>query len=416
MNISVIFPWRAGDPDRQQSLSYVVNWYKDCFPEAEIIFADDDDTVAFNRGRALNIGVGKSKGDILIFADGDLIISHKALKAAVAKAPEVGMVVPFSAISYLPASATRRVLKGSSPFINYAGTVPFSSKSQGGCNIMTREAFKNSGGFDRRFRGWGFEDAAFSVMVRLYAGPMVHEPGHAVHLYHKTARDPYNGFFEQSQALCKEYEKTLENSKLQVCKEDKNYCIKYGYQARTNVAAFDDTHNKDEWQKEVYLDAVRLMQENGWSSVIDVGCGSGYKLVNYLKDYDTLGLDLAPTLKFLKKTYPERKWDDALTVDYSKLTTDLVISSDVIEHVEKPDEFVDTLLEIECNLFLISTPDRDYVRGVDDMGPPANIAHYREWNAEEFKNFLSLWFNIEEYRMTKSQGTLIALCTRKERF
>lgn len=411
--ISIVFPWRAGDPEREASMQHTVKWYKDCFPEAEIVFADDDDQEHFNRGRALNHGVAKSTGEVLILADADLIIAHKTLRNSVARAHEFGMIIPFSGINYMNQSATRKILNGSPPFVNYAGITPFMAKSQGGCNIMTRLNWERSGGFDTKFRGWGFEDAAFSVNVRLYAGPLYWEPGCAVHLYHRSARNVNNGLYDKSQTLCKEYEKALENAKVVPSKEDKNYCIKPGYKANYSAAEFDDTKSKDEFQKEVYLEAKRLMEENGWTSVIDVGCGSGYKLVNYLGEYETLGTDLPRTLAFLKEKYPDRTWKSALE-DYSNLSTNLVICSDVIEHVDKPDEFVNKLLDIECNMFLISSPERDLVRGPNDYGPPTNACHYREWNTEEFKGFLSLWFKVEDLKVVNnSQGTMLAWLTRK---
>ena len=40
--------------------------------------------------------------------------------------------------------------------------------------------------------------------------------------------------------------------------------------------------------------------------VIDVGCGSGWKLVNYLsKEFTTIGIETEPALSFLRRTYPD---------------------------------------------------------------------------------------------------------------
>ena len=39
-------------------------------------------------------------------------------------------------------------------------------------------------------------------------------------------------------------------------------------------------------------------------TAIDVGCGSGWKLVNYLsKEFRTVGIETEPALSFLRKTY-----------------------------------------------------------------------------------------------------------------
>lgn len=43
---------------------------------------------------------------------------------------------------------------------------------------------------------------------------------------------------------------------------------------------------------------------------IDVGCGSGWKLVKYLsEEFHTIGIETEPALSFLRKTYPEQVLD-----------------------------------------------------------------------------------------------------------
>ena len=412
--LSIIFPYRKSNQAREDNLNYTVQWYKNCFPEAEIIIADDDDPNDFNRGRALNIGVAQSSGDVLILADGDLIVPILTLRRCVDLASSYGMIVPFSAITYLNLPATRRVLAGDNPFHRYADSQLWTLKAMGGCNIMTRKNFYAAGGFDPNFRGWGFEDVAFCLAIRFWVGPIFWEQGSATHLIHPTSMRSASTQYDRSKALCKEYERMWESSTVKPSKLDPKYCIKYGYNHRTEVVPFDDSRYTDQYQKEVYLEAANLMAANGWKSVIDIGCGSGYKLVNYLKGYDTLGIEVEKTLKFLQKKYPDKKWILSEPDKWSTLDTNLVVCSDVIEHVDQPDLFLEAMLDIECNMFLISTPERDIVRGVDHIGPPQNTSHFREWNLEEFKNFLSLYFVVQDIKVVNvSHGTMLAWCTRK---
>lgn len=64
--------------------------------------------------------------------------------------------------------------------------------------------------------------------------------------------------------------------------------------------------------------------------------------------------------------------------------------SDVIEHLSDPTGLLTTLGEClkYAPVAIVTTPERDLVRGMCDMGPPANPAHVREWNQVELLHLL----------------------------
>lgn len=174
------------------------------------------------------------------------------------------------------------------------------------------------------------------------------------------------------------------------------FAIKKGYHHARHAAAFDDTGNTDEWQKEVYELALASMQQEGYRSVMDVGCGSAYKLVNLLGNYQTTGIEVNPTFTWLCRQYPERKWLLFDEADPATLHADVVICADVIEHIKNPDELMKFLQSIHCRELIISTPERDAVAGKNDYGPPRNTSHYREWNAQEFSEYVSRFFSVDQ--------------------
>lgn len=174
------------------------------------------------------------------------------------------------------------------------------------------------------------------------------------------------------------------------------FAIRKGYHHAHRAESFDDTGNKDEWQREVYELALHSMQREKFQAVIDVGCGSAYKLVHMLGNYETIGIEVEPTFTWLQQKYPDRKWLLFDEVDPSRLRTDLVVCSDVIEHIPNPDDLMHFLQAIHCHQLIISTPERDAVAGKNDYGPPRNTAHYREWSAAEFKKYVSGFFKIEQ--------------------
>ena len=192
------------------------------------------------------------------------------------------------------------------------------------------------------------------------------------------------------------------------------FCIKKGYHHSARVLDFDDTPNKDEWQKEVYLLAKDLMAERNYQTVIDLGCGSAFKLIHYLGKYKTMGIEVEKTCSWLKEQYPDRDWQRFDKTDPSNLETDLLICSDVIEHIEKPDGLLDYIKVIDFKCMVISTPEREGIAGKKDFGPPENPFHFREWDASEFKNYISQYFDIEEQRIFSTNTvTQVIICKKR---
>jgi 2-polyprenyl-3-methyl-5-hydroxy-6-metoxy-1,4-benzoquinol methylase len=192
----------------------------------------------------------------------------------------------------------------------------------------------------------------------------------------------------------------------------KTYFIKENYTHRLNNLFFDDIPLTDEWQKEVYTYAREVADAHNLTSVLDIGTGSGYKLMSNFKEFDTLGMDLEPTVKWLKETYNDRKWTDSFepVVGY-----DMIIASDVIEHLPDPDVLLDLIQKCSPKMIVFSTPDRDLsdIPG-DNNGPPTNECHVREWNMVEFRNYIESKFNVlEQFNSNLEQMTQVILASLK---
>jgi SAM-dependent methyltransferase len=192
------------------------------------------------------------------------------------------------------------------------------------------------------------------------------------------------------------------------------YQIVPGYRHRTRTRYFDSTGLEEDWQREVYVAAADLARSQGFVSVYDVGCGSGYKLVRYFEGFETTGFDVEPTVSFLKRTYPDRQWREAPFTDRSVASADLVICSDVIEHVPDPDALLGFLEHVTGRCLVLSTPDRDLVydeRSPRHRGPPKNPTHIREWSSAEFRAYIEGRFEVLDHRITnRDQGTQMLVC------
>lgn len=178
------------------------------------------------------------------------------------------------------------------------------------------------------------------------------------------------------------------------------YDIHPGYRHRPEVAYYDDTENTDGWQREVYEAARELMLEHDLSTVADVGCGSAYKLVHILGEFETTGIDLPETIDFVRKKYPDRNWISGSFDDVDIPPADVVVCADVVEHVADPDALMRYLQRLTKGFLVLSTPDRHLVHGRRNLhryGPPENPAHVREWSFDELAKYVSRFFKIERH-------------------
>ena len=169
------------------------------------------------------------------------------------------------------------------------------------------------------------------------------------------------------------------------------FCIKEGYTERTSVPSWDDTSNQDECQKLIYEMAKEVLEEYNFNSVLDIGCGSGFKLVKYFNNCKTLGIDVPRTVEYLKQRYSDKFWTDVFEPVQGY---DFVICSDVVEHFEDSNVLMEMLQKCNAKLLVISTPDRDSRNISEHNGPPSWEYHYREWNTQEFGQYVSLFFDV----------------------
>lgn len=178
------------------------------------------------------------------------------------------------------------------------------------------------------------------------------------------------------------------------------------------------TLTEREYQVPVYLKAKSVLKDKGLSRLIDLGCGDGRKVKTFLSLYASkiIGVDINQNkLLDAAAILPTATWiqgdlQDPLPFKFEK--TDLILCADVLEHLENPKSFLDS---IPKNIWCVfSTPDVETIVG-DTV--QINAGHKHEWTKAQFTKFLSKQgFTIEEYlsydEISPYQG-LIAIC-RKE--
>ncbi len=156
----------------------------------------------------------------------------------------------------------------------------------------------------------------------------------------------------------------------------------------------DTDYGATRFQEGVYKWAARLI-ESKQAMVIDIGCGTGHKLAALVAPVakDWLGVDQDSAISIASRECPEGNWlcsdlsQPEVWADLAELRADLVICSDVIEHLPDPLELLHRLGALigPTGHVLVSTPDRSRLEDRNPFGPPKNPLHIREWIPEEFK-------------------------------
>jgi|TARA_R100000501_G_scaffold14680_1_gene26552 SAM-dependent methyltransferase len=154
--------------------------------------------------------------------------------------------------------------------------------------------------------------------------------------------------------------------------------------------------NSLRYQHQVYALASKLISEHSFQTVFDVGCGPASKLAwlhSRHPDVHFTGFDQPNAIAFCLKHYDWGEWraddfDHPEPFGQSE-KADLIICSDVIEHLTDPDHLLDYVMQRikPDGMVLFSTPDRERLYSKISK-KPRNPYHIREWAALEFISYL----------------------------
>ncbi len=183
--VTVVLPWRP-QPSRLAAFEAVSEWYREALPEASVVTVDSDDDV-FNLARCRNLGVRRidDPSEVVVIGDADTVPQRAALLEAIDAARDSDLVhLPYTRYHWLGREGTASYLAGVAPEECAYELV------RGACSgvyVTTPRTWWKHGGQDERFRGWGFEDAAWYVAHETLLGepPRRHE-GIVFALHHET--------------------------------------------------------------------------------------------------------------------------------------------------------------------------------------------------------------------------------------
>lgn len=188
----------------------------------------------------------------------------------------------------------------------------------------------------------------------------------------------------------------------------RNYYIKEGYQPNLIQETYDQDDNDIFWNDErkknasilqyqyyVYDTCKKLINKHRFNKVLDVGCGLPLKIKKMfdLRSIELTLIDQPSTEKIVQSIIPNIEFI-GLNLEHIdvklKRNYDIIICSDVVEHLVEPDKclsFIRNHLS-DNGLAVFSTPERDFCRGVN-CNSCTKKEHVREWNSNEFSKYLS---------------------------
>lgn len=198
-----------------------------------------------------------------------------------------------------------------------------------------------------------------------------------------------------------------------------NFFIKDGYKVQPYNATLRDDDDAPYWDKTAiklnsyfqyhcYLEASKLFKKQNLKSVCDIGCGAGVKLNKFFNGNKStvFGIDQKHAIEFCQERYKDSginfkidNFEEPSLTDLPKF--DMIISSDVIEHLVNPNILLNYIKTIsnKDTLIVLSTPERDKLRGKDNFCSN-KPEHIREWNQEEFLKYLDYMnFDVIETRI-----------------
>jgi len=183
--LTVLVPWRP-QPSRIEAFEALKAWYARHLPDAVIRTFDSDDEI-FNLSACRNIAIAsiEDENEVVVINDADTVPELAPLLEAIADAATSSLVhLPYDRYHWLGREGTAQFLSGTEP-ADCAYELVIGARS--GVYVTTPKTWWSHGGQDERFRGWGFEDAAWYVAHETLLGeaPRRH-PGAVYALHHET--------------------------------------------------------------------------------------------------------------------------------------------------------------------------------------------------------------------------------------
>lgn len=145
--------------------------------------------------------------------------------------------------------------------------------------------------------------------------------------------------------------------------------------------------------------------------ILDVGCGEGFML-NKLHENNIgrvlEGIDISEqAIKLGRQIHPGLvlREGSVYQLPYNDNAFDLVVCSEVLEHLERPEDALKELKRVTRRSCIISVPNEPYfrlanfLRGKNISRWGNDIEHIQHWSSRNITDFVAMYFEVKKVRM-----------------
>lgn len=173
----------------------------------------------------------------------------------------------------------------------------------------------------------------------------------------------------------------------------------------SNLRRHTATNPLYRWHMNAFHECIfAFVQQADPESVLDAGCGEGFGVHDLAKrdaSLDLTGIDLdeAAVAYAQARFGPVASFDHGSTLDlpYDDDTCDLVLCSEVLEHLQDPGAAVEELKRVARTHVLVTVPLEPYFQALNDiaqwLGISDDAGHVQFWNHNAFQTFIGTHFD-----------------------
>ena len=159
-----------------------------------------------------------------------------------------------------------------------------------------------------------------------------------------------------------------------------------------------------------YRKLIKEAEKTKPGKILDAGCGEGFTLEKlrkkgigeYLEGIDSL----EEAIEIGKEIHPELnlKTADIYKLPYADNSFDLVICTEVLEHLRHPEKALEEIRRVTKKYVILSVPNEPYFmaanffRGKNLSRFGNDIEHINHWSSIGFKTFVSSKFKIKTFK------------------